>query len=82
MSEACGGLQGLEALTARFWRQICYANRRPDRVLFLKKEKPYWGARKICELMVMKLSRGRRDSGEQHRTFGARPLWPCAKGPQ
>ncbi|CCF18731.1 transposase [Pseudorhizobium banfieldiae] len=51
---------GLEALTDRSRRPVRYANQLPDTVeamiVRLKKEKPYWGARKIRELLVKRLA--------------------------
>ena len=51
---------GLEALTDRSRRPVRYANQLPDPVeamiVRLKKEKPYWGARKIRELLVKRLA--------------------------
>jgi transposase len=51
---------GLEALTDRSRRPVRYANQLPGPVeamiVRLKKEKPYWGARKIRELLVKKLA--------------------------
>ena len=52
--------QGLEALTDRSRRPVCYANQLPDQVerliVDLKRDKPHWGARKIRELLVRKLA--------------------------
>ena len=51
---------GLEALTDRSRRPVRYANQLPEPVeamiVRLKKEKPYWGARKIRELLVKRLA--------------------------
>nr|CAD6603549.1 transposase [Rhizobium sp. Khangiran2] len=51
---------GLEAMTDRSRRPVRYANQLPDPVeamiVRLKKEKPYWGARKIRELLVKRLA--------------------------
>ncbi len=51
---------GLEALTDRSRRPVRYLNQLPDPVeamiVRLKKEKPYWGARKIRELLVKRLA--------------------------
>src|ERR1700685_1894443 len=50
---------GLEALTDRSRRPVRYANPLPQPVesliVRLKAEKPYWGARKIRELLVRRL---------------------------
>jgi transposase len=50
---------GLEALTDRSRRPVRYANQLPQQVesliVRLKAEKPYWGARKIRELLVRRL---------------------------
>src|SRR5262249_8719556 len=51
---------GLEALTDRSRRPIRYANQLPAQVegliVSLKRNKPHWGARKIRELLVRRLS--------------------------
>jgi len=51
---------GLEALTDRSRRPVRYANQLPDPVeamiVRLKREKPYWGARKIRELLIKRLA--------------------------
>ena len=51
---------GLEALTDRSRRPVRYANQLPDAIetmiVTAKKSKPHWGARKIRELLVRKLS--------------------------
>jgi transposase len=51
--------QGLEALSDRSRRPVRYANQLPDQIetliVQLKAEKPYWGARKIRELLVRRL---------------------------
>lgn len=51
---------GLEALNDRSRRPIRYANQLPDTVermvVRAKEEKPYWGARKIRELLVRRLA--------------------------
>ena len=51
---------GLAALTDRSRRPVRYANQLPVQVetliVRLKGEKPHWGARKICELLVRRLS--------------------------
>jgi transposase len=51
---------GLEALTDRSRRPIRYANQLPPQVesliLTLKRDKPYWGARKIRELLIRRLA--------------------------
>jgi len=51
---------GLEALTDRSRRPVRYANQLPDAIetmiVTTKKSKPQWGARKIRELLVKKLS--------------------------
>jgi transposase InsO family protein len=51
---------GVEALTDRSRRPVRYANQLPDQVeamiVRLKREKPHWGARKIRELLVRRLS--------------------------
>ena len=51
---------GLEALTDRSRRPVRYANQLPDPVeamiVRLRQEKPYWGARKIRELLVKRLA--------------------------
>ena len=50
---------GLEALTDRSRRPVRYANQLPEPIesliVRLKREKPYWGARKIRELLVRRL---------------------------
>jgi transposase InsO family protein len=50
---------GLEALTDRCRRPVHYANQLPEQIETLivrcKREKPYWGARKIRELLVRRL---------------------------
>jgi transposase InsO family protein len=50
---------GLEALTDRSRRPVRYANQLPQQIegliVRLKTEKPYWGARKIRELLVRRL---------------------------
>ncbi|HZE51951.1 MAG TPA: helix-turn-helix domain-containing protein, partial [Bradyrhizobium sp.] len=52
--------QGLEALTDRSRRPVRYANQLPapieSLIVRLKGEKPHWGARKIRELLVRRLS--------------------------
>ena len=52
--------QGLEALCDRSRRPVRYANQLPpqieNQIVTLKQEKPHWGARKICELLVRRLS--------------------------
>ncbi|MBY5699034.1 integrase core domain-containing protein [Rhizobium leguminosarum] len=52
--------EGLDALTDRSRRPVRYANQLPEPVTVmivrLKKEKPYWGARKIRELLVKRLA--------------------------
>ena len=51
---------GAEALTDRSRRPVRYANQLPDQVetmiVRLKREKPHWGARKLRELLVRRLS--------------------------
>lgn len=51
---------GLEALTDRSRRPVRYANQLPAQVesliVSLKREKPHWGARKLRELLVRRLS--------------------------
>src|SRR5580704_17837034 len=51
---------GLEALNDRSKRPIRYANQLPAQIesliLTLKRDKPHWGARKIRELLVRRLS--------------------------
>ena len=51
---------GLEALNDRSRRPVRYANQLPEPVeqmiVRLKREKPYWGARKIRELLVRRLA--------------------------
>jgi len=51
--------QGLEALSDRSRRPVRYANQLPDQIesliVQIKAEKPYWGARKIRELLVRRL---------------------------
>jgi transposase InsO family protein len=51
---------GVEALTDRSRRPVRYANQLPGQVeamiVRLKREKPYWGARKIRELLVRRLN--------------------------
>jgi transposase InsO family protein len=51
---------GLEALNDRSRRPVRYANRLPQQVesliVNLKRDKPHWGARKIRELVVRRLS--------------------------
>lgn len=50
---------GLEALSDRSRRPVRYANQLPTQIesliVRLKREKPYWGARKIRELLVRRL---------------------------
>ena len=52
--------QGLHALCDRSRRPVRYANQLPEQVerliVDLKREKPHWGAKKIRELLVRKLS--------------------------
>lgn len=52
--------EGLYAITDRSRRPVRYANQLPEPVtamiVRLKKEKPYWGARKIRELLVKRLA--------------------------
>jgi transposase InsO family protein len=52
--------EGLDALCDRSRRPVRYANQLPDQVerliVDLKRDKPYWGARKIRELLVKKLA--------------------------
>ena len=52
--------QGAEALCDRSRRPVRYANQLPPQVesqiVTLKQEKPHWGARKIRELLVRRLS--------------------------
>ena len=51
---------GFEALTDRSRRPVRYANQLPQQVesmiVSLKRDKPHWGARKIRELLVRRLS--------------------------
>src|SRR5271166_1988090 len=51
---------GLEALSDRCRRPVRYANQLPQQVesliVRLKAEKPHWGARKIRELLIRRLS--------------------------
>ena len=51
---------GLEALTDRSRRPVRYANQLPvpieTMIVALKRDKPHWGARKIRELLVRRLS--------------------------
>jgi transposase len=51
---------GLEALNDRSRRPVRYANQLPQQVesliVNLKRDKPHWGARKIRELVVRRLS--------------------------
>jgi len=51
---------GLEALTDRSRRPVRYANQLPSQIesliVGLKRDKPHWGARKIRELLVRRLS--------------------------
>ena len=51
---------GLEALSDRSRRPVRYANQLPEpierMIVRLKKDKPHWGARKIRELLVKRLS--------------------------
>ena len=51
---------GLEALNDRSRRPVRYANQLPQQIesliLTLKHDKPHWGARKIRELLVRRLS--------------------------
>ena len=50
---------GLSALSDRSRRPVRYANQLPQQVesliVRLKAEKPHWGARKICELLIRRL---------------------------
>src|SRR5258707_15064283 len=50
---------GLTALSDRARRPVRYANQLPQQVesliVRLKADKPHWGARKICELLVRRL---------------------------
>ena len=52
--------QGIEALCDRSRRPVRYANQLPsqieNQIVTLKREKPHWGARKIRELLVRRLS--------------------------
>jgi transposase InsO family protein len=52
--------QGVEALCDRSRRPVRYANQLPpqieSQIVTLKREKPHWGARKIRELLVRRLS--------------------------
>ena len=52
--------EGMEALCDRSRRPVRYANQLPDQIERLivatKREKPYWGARKIRELLVRRLA--------------------------
>jgi transposase len=52
--------QGLEALADRSRRPVRYANQLPSQVerliVELKRDRPHWGARKIRELLVRKLT--------------------------
>jgi hypothetical protein len=54
------GVFGLEALTDRSRRPWRYANQLPQQVeaaiLNLKRERPYWGARKIRERLLRRFS--------------------------
>jgi hypothetical protein len=51
--------QGLEALSARSRRPLRYASQLPQQfeslIVTLKRKKPHWGARKICELLFRRL---------------------------
>ena len=52
--------EGLEALTDRSRRPVRYANQLPEQIerliVSFKKDKPLWGARKICELLVRRFA--------------------------
>jgi len=67
---------GLEALTDRSRRPWRYGHQLPQQVetaiLHLKREKPYWGARKIRERLL------RRFSGEVRVPVLAAPSMPCS----
>ena len=67
---------GLAALTDRSRRPVRYANQLPLQVetliVRLKGEKPHWGARKIRELLV------RRLSGDVRVPAPAAPSTPCS----
>ena len=65
--------EGVDALCDRTRRPVRYANQLPDPVerliVDLKRDKPYWGARKIRELLVRKLA----------GTYACRPRAPCMR---
>jgi hypothetical protein len=62
---------GLEALSDRSRRPVRYANQLPpvieSLIVRLKGEKPHWGARKIRELLVRRLSGDIRVPAQKHR---------------
>ena len=71
---------GLAALTDRSRRPVRYANQLPVQVetliVRLKGEKPHWGARKIRELLVRRLSGDVRVPARQHHPRRARSPRP------
>jgi transposase len=74
---------GLEALTDRSRRPVRYANQLPRQIESLivvaKRDKPHWGARTICELLVRRLD-GDIRSGQEHDPRRAPPARP-GQGP-
>ena len=69
--------QGIEALCDRSRRPVRYANQLPpqieNQIVTLKQEKPHWGARKIRELLVRRLSGRPPDPRQEHH--------PCRLAP-
>ena len=70
---------GCAALTDRSRRPIRYANQLAHQVesliVSLKRDKPYWGARKIRELLVRRLHGDVKGAREEHHPCRAGPPW-------
>jgi transposase len=75
---------GLEALTDRSRRPWRYANQLPQQVeaaiLNLKREKPYWGARKIRERLLRRFSCEVKVAARSTTPCSIATAWCNAKG--
>jgi transposase len=77
---------GLTALSDRSRRPVRYANQLPQQVesliVRLKADKPHWGARKICELLVPASDSQFRSQNNGHGTDTAEPLFVVKQWPR